>query len=46
MIRAALTQTIIILINILIRHELPQKDVVLTKFPHFFKIFVLSLNHA
>ena len=45
MIRAALTQTIIILINILTRHELPLKDVVLNKFPHFFKIFVLSLRY-
>ena len=39
-IRAALTQTtIIILINILTRHELPLKDVVLNKFPLFFSKF-------
>ena len=38
-IRAALTQTIIILINILTRHELPLKDVVLNKFPLFFLKF-------
>ena len=40
-IRAALTQTIIILINILTRHELPLKDVVLNKFPLFFQSFLL-----
>ena len=44
MIRGALTQTIIILINILTRHELPLKDVVLNKFPLFFKVFFLSLR--
>ena len=37
MIRAALTQTIIILINILTRHKLPLKDVVLNNFPLFSK---------
>ena len=40
-IRAALTQTIIILINILTRHELLLKDVVLNKFPLFFQSFLL-----
>ena len=45
MIRAALTQTIIILINILTRHELPLKDVVLNKFPHLFFKFFLSLRY-
>ena len=44
MIRAALTQTIIILINILTRHELPLKDVVLNKFPHFFFNFSYPLD--
>ena len=44
MIRAALTQTIIILINILTRHELPKKDVVLNNFSLFFKVFYLSLR--
>ena len=44
MIRAALTQTIIILINILTRHELPLKDVVLNKFPHFFLNFSYPLD--
>ena len=41
MIRAALTLTIIILINILTWHELPLKDVVLNKFPLFFQNFRL-----
>ena len=41
-IRAALIQTIVILINILTRHELQLKDVVLNKFPfHFFQNFRL-----
>ena len=41
MIRAALTQTIIILINILTQHELPKKDVVLNKF-HLFSSKISS----
>ena len=44
MIRGALTQTIIILINIVSRHKLPKKDVVLNNFPLFFKVFFLSFR--